>query len=235
MEDRIGLINRIQALSTRTEGDIAQLQDFHVFTGHSYDRYAKMVEADHIRESVYNTRTQTNVISDDLAHILLAYLDNDLPRVVLYQSIAYFESFLFDFLEILVGQKVRREKRKVIKDLLDKSPVASLFAIPSNIEPDSWNTRGWLEFLRQTVGLDIRATDIVQLTELMATRHVWIHAAGIADNDYLLTAGIAARVAAGECLPVSRIYVYEGSDFLRSFVRDIASSTLTRLLDAPQR
>ena len=62
-------------LRKRAIADIERLQDFHAFTGHSYDRYAKMVAAGHLSGTVGNARTSTTLTEKEVADILLAYLD----------------------------------------------------------------------------------------------------------------------------------------------------------------
>src|SRR5688500_16596595 len=89
-------------LRNRAITEIERLQDFHVFTGHSYDRYAKMVAAGHLTGTVTNIRTRTTLTEKEVAHILLSYLDDELPQIVLYQVVSEFERFLFDFLKLLI-------------------------------------------------------------------------------------------------------------------------------------
>lgn len=76
--------NAIFALEVRTLQDFDQLQDFQVFTGFSYDRYVKMAAAGQLPGSVTNLRTNTTLTAAELSNVLLEYLDQELPQVVLY-------------------------------------------------------------------------------------------------------------------------------------------------------
>ncbi len=102
----------ILELRTRAIADIERLQDFHVFTGHSYDRYEKMVAAGHLTGTVTNVRTRAAQTEKEVADLLLSYLDNELPQVVLYQLVSEFERFFFDFLKFLMQQNPRALSQK---------------------------------------------------------------------------------------------------------------------------
>ena len=96
------IADQVQLLGQTTVRDFEQLQDFHVFTGYSYDRFARMASAGQLGGSVQNGRTGTTLSATDLAPILLGYLDAALPQVVLYQVVALFEWFIFDLLALLM-------------------------------------------------------------------------------------------------------------------------------------
>ena len=68
-----------------------------------------MVTAGHIKGTVTNTNTKTSVTSDELSKKLLEYLDIDLPTVIVYQLVSYFDDFYEAFFELLV---VKRDPRK---------------------------------------------------------------------------------------------------------------------------
>jgi hypothetical protein len=102
MADFTSLVERLRNLEKSAVNNIERLQDFHVFTGHSYDRYSRMVEAGHITGSVTNVRTNSDLDVSDLAAWLLKYLDDDLPRVVIYQVVSEFEYFFFELLKLLM-------------------------------------------------------------------------------------------------------------------------------------
>ena len=100
--ERARLVETVRAAEAFATSALAALQDFHVFTGHSYQQYAEMVKAGHIRGSIHNARTGTAVEAVEMASILRGYFDTDLSRVVLYQAVAHFEFFYFGFLAMLL-------------------------------------------------------------------------------------------------------------------------------------
>jgi len=233
------LLDRLNAVASDNINAIVQLQDFQVFTGHSYDRYSKMVDAGHLKESVTNARTNTSASSKDLSRQLIGYLDGELPLVCLYQIVAHFEAFFFDFLALLllhnphalsakrqvtVGEVLEAAQYETLLERLIQAELAGLrYSSPAD----------WFAFLRRIVNLDaIKDTDIARLAELKATRDVCIHNRGIANEIYLGKSGAQARVRAGEQLPVARAHTYESADFLREFIRGLADATIARLAPA---
>ena len=126
----MGLIDELNALKERATSDIRHLQDFHVFTGHSYDRYDKMVAAEHPTDSVTNVRTGNTFDAKQIAELLLKYLDEDLPRVVVYQLVSHFEAFRSDLVKLLRQQNPRalNQRRQIIFAEPDMARLAELKA-----------------------------------------------------------------------------------------------------------
>lgn len=182
-------------IKNRAISQIEQLQDFHVFTGVSYDRYVKMVKAGLIHESITNTRTNTILKEDKLSEILLRYLDRDLPQVIIYQLVSYFDVFYDDLCKIL---KIQRDKNKDInKEFLLLKRLISI----KKISPD----------------------DIKRLVELRETRHKIAHNSGVVDQKYIDKTGSFARAKLGENLPLSRSYLYNSADFIKQIIQELVN------------
>lgn len=233
------LIGQLEVLARDAISDIERLQDFQVFTGHSYDRYSKMVSAGHLKESVQNVRTKSTLPGTDLAKVLLGYLDDDLPRVVLYQAVADYEAFFFAFLAVLlrINPRALSLKRQVtVEDILDAADFDTVLERLIQRELHELQYRSvpeWFDFLARIVKLDgVTAEDIARLAELKATRDIHLHNGGIANDTYLRKAGLLARVSSGNRLPVPRPYVYDGADFLKAFIARKAASARTRFAPA---
>lgn len=190
-------IARLAELKLRAKGEIERLQDFHVFTGHSYDVYSKMVSAKHLAgTTVVNTRTGSTLESADVATELLHYLDDYLPRVVLFELVAVFEDFF-------------RDLQEVAPSLWQRSRVQG---------------RNGDRYRPTLESLGFAAMTVDTLAELMETRHVFAHRGCLADDKYVRNSGVMARVAAGQRLSAPRAYVYESADFLKRLIVEIADS-----------
>jgi hypothetical protein len=222
-------------LRTRALAGIERLQDFQAFTGHSYDRYAKMAEQGQLVESVSNVRTQTTLESKDLASILMNYLDKDLPRIALYQLVSEFEAFFFDFLKLLFQHNPRalaQGRQLTVADVLAHCDRLSLIShlIDNELHGLSYKSvPEWFEYLDKIVRLGVSARDIERLAELKATRDIAAHNAGIANEVYVRKAGSLARARANEALSMSRPYVYDSADFVKGLVRALVDAACARL------
>jgi hypothetical protein len=233
--ERASLVNNLRGAQTFATTAIGDLQDFHVFTGYSYEQYAKTVAGGHVRGTIQNARTQTTLSESDMAPVLLKYLDVDLPRVVLYQAVAHFEFFYFDFLSMLLTFNPRAlspNRQLTAKDVVDASDYQALIGelIQREIIQLQYGAiAAWFAFLKKIVNIDVASEDIARFAELKTTRDVLAHNNGIANDTYLRKAGKLARGVPGQPLSVSRPYVYEAGDFLRAFITRLADSVCERL------
>jgi hypothetical protein len=228
----------ISDLGTAATRAIEQLQDFHSFSGHSYDRYGKMVAAGHVEETITNVRTQFNVSSSELAALLLAYLDNDLPRIVLYQAVSHFEAFFFDFLKVLLqfNPRALSQKRQVtvgeVLDALDSENILETLIARELLDLQYKAPSDWIAFLNKIVNLGLPDDDVARLAELKATRDLHLHNRGVVNDIYLRKAGPLARALLGSLLPISRPYVYDGADLLKRLVDRMCAAARDRLANA---
>jgi len=87
----------IKLLGERTISNIKSIQDFQVFTGHSYSMYLEMVKLGYLNGSVTNIQTQTSISKEEMSKILLGYMDNELQQIVFYEVVACFDYFFVDF------------------------------------------------------------------------------------------------------------------------------------------
>ncbi|MDO8609091.1 MAG: hypothetical protein Q7R95_00950 [bacterium] len=189
-------MNKYKELQIRTIRNFNTLQDFHVFTGYSYDRYEKMVKAGNIKESVYNVRTHNSVKEVELAKILLEYLDEDLPKIVIYQLVSYFDDFFADYL----------------KFVLLKGNI--------NITQNFTDLRKKINISR------INSNDEKRIIELRESRNVIAHRSEIVDKDYIKNVGSFARVTLNSVLPFERPYVYDSADFLKDLVNNLTDAAM---------
>jgi hypothetical protein len=187
--EKASVADRLESLARDRIRAIEALQDFQVFTGHSYDRYSKMVAAGHIKESITNTRTDTSLPAEELAKSLLRLLDTQLPAVCLYELIALLEAFEADLLRLL-------------RDAARARPSSRSAILNCALGPASIGER-----------------DFARISELKATRNVCLHNQGIADDKYIGLSGKSARAVLGVQVPVTRPYVYEAADFTKDLVR----------------
>jgi len=193
------LFGELEMVKNLTISKIEKLQDFQVFTGHSYDRYKKMVVAGHLKENVTNIRTKTNISEKQLSSQLLEYLDKDLPIVITYQLIAHFEDFISSLRNTL-RKKITAFPRRYLN-----------------------NNETLFKYLK------IRKVDIYRYLELDETRDVFAHKGGIADEKYIKRAKQFARARIKEPLPIGRPYTYDSADFLKLFIGKIISRVQTKL------
>jgi hypothetical protein len=197
-----------------------------------------MVAVGHITGTVTNVRTQSNVTSQDLAAVLLGYLDDDLPRVVLYEAVSQFEALFFNLVGSLLqfNPKALSQKRQVtVGDVLGASDYNHLLQalIAREVSELQYKTPAdWFAFLGKIINLDLRDDDVLRLAELKATRDVHLHNRGVVNEIYLRKAGPLARAALGFALPVGRPYVYDGIDFLKGFAKRLCGAVRDRLLPA---
>jgi hypothetical protein len=236
MADFPSLVERLHDLETSAVNNIERLQDFHVFTGHNYDRYSKMVEAGHLTGSVTNVRTNSTLDVSDLAARLLKYLDDDLPRVVIYQVVSEFEDFFFEFLKLFVRnntQALSQQRELKVKDVLDRPDMEQLieFLIQKELHELRYNNvQAWFTYLKRVINLhSIKPEDSVRIAELKATRDVFAHNQGIANDIYVGKAGDLARAQPGQQLTLSRPYLYGSSDYLKSLVSKLTEEACSRL------
>jgi hypothetical protein len=108
-------MDEIKLLGEKTCSNIKSIQDFQVFTGHSYAMYLEMVRLGHLSGSVQNTQTQTNLSKEEMSKILSGYLDNELQQIVFYEVVACFDYFFVDFskLKRIPGNLKFEEKLKI--------------------------------------------------------------------------------------------------------------------------
>ncbi|OGK11480.1 hypothetical protein A2954_06420 [Candidatus Roizmanbacteria bacterium RIFCSPLOWO2_01_FULL_37_12] len=189
-------MSKFRKLEKSTIQKINQLQDFHVFTGFSYDRYEKMVKAGYEKGSVYNTRTDTSVKEIELSKILFTYLDRELPKIVIYQLVSYLDDFFIEFLGLLMlKQTINIENN--FKDFRSKMNIANITPI-----------------------------DESSLIELRESRHIIAHRSGIADISYIKNAGSAARASLNNLLTFDRPYVYDSADFLKRIIHSLTKAAI---------
>jgi hypothetical protein len=231
----MSIVDRLLELRKCATADIERLQDFHVFTGHSYNCYAQMVAAGHMIGTVTNVRTSTTLPYEQVADILLTYLDEDLPRVVLYQVVSDFEAFFFDFLKLLLQQNphaLSQRRQLTVQEVLAQPDLAKLisYLIERELHELQYKSvQEWFEYLEKVINLGlVGASEINRLAELKATRDIVAHHAGIANDIYVRKAGGLARACPGESLSVSRPYVYDSADFLKRLVSDLTDAAYTR-------
>lgn len=236
MKDSAPLLDRFRELAARARSDIERLQDFHVFTGFSYDGFNKMVGAGHLTGSVTNVRTSTNLPVADVASILLNYLDEELPRVVIYQVVSHFEEFFFDFLAVLLQNNpsaLPAEQKITVKEVLAAPDMDSLIMqlIEKKLSDLKFKrVEEWFHYLDKVIRLDALTSDEqARLAELKATRDVVAHNAGVANDVYVRKAGRLARAQPEEYLVVTRPYVYESADFLKVVISRLTEAALARL------
>ena len=230
------IIQEIAILGRESINQIEALQDFHVFTGYSYDRFRKMVEAGHVLGTVTNARTQTNVQVTELAETLLVYLDNDLPRVILYQAVSNFETFFFTFLSLLLtnnAHPLARNRQVSVDEVLGhptKDSLVSALIDRELHEVQYKNVQGWFAYLARVMKIpDVDDAQIGRLAEAKASRDVLAHNAGVANEIYRHKSGHLARAGVGEPLPVTRLYVYDTSDFLKDLISRLTKGAVDRL------
>jgi hypothetical protein len=230
------LVEQLRRVASLTTRKIEQLQDFHAFTGHSYDRYSKMSAAGHLKGSVTNARTKTVLRDDELAAVLLGYLDNELASIVVYQLVSTFEDFFFDFVELLLRNNPHAlsQKRQVaVEDIIAAADMPSLIGYLINSELENLRYKRvdeWFAFLRKVIGLSsIKPEDIERIAELKASRDILAHNASITNDIYVRKAGKLARGEPGQRLPMTRPYVYGSADFLKEFISRLATDAESRL------
>lgn len=230
------VVEKLRNLEACAVSNIERLQDFHVLTGYSYDRYSKMVEAGHLSGSVKNIRTGTNLDVAQVAKQLLKYLDDDLLRVVIYQVISDFEAFFFDFLELIVRNNphaLSQQRHVTVSDVLNNSDMDHLlkYIIQKELHELQYkNVYDWFTYLQKLIHLkSIGSEDVGRIAELKATRDAFAHNEGIANDIYISKAGDRARAEAGQRLTLSRPYLYDSADFLKRLVSDLTEAACSRL------
>lgn len=231
------LIEELRKLEARALTNIERLQDFQAFTGHSYDRYSQMVDAGHLTGTVQNVRTKTNLNVTEIAKLLLEFLDDDLLRVSLYQVIADFEDFFFDFLTLLSQNNphgaLSEQQPLTVKDVLAWPNREQLInhLIEKKLHKLSYKSvNDWFKQLDKVLGrVSPRPEDITRIAEIKATRDIFAHNGGVANDIYIGKAGNLARAEDGQPLELSRPYVYDSSDFLKHQVINLTEAACTRL------
>lgn len=233
----VDAIEANRALGAQATTQIEKLQDFHVLTGHSYGRYKEMVEAGHVTGSVTNVRTNSSMKVDEVASLLMTYLDDELPSVVIYQIISSFEWFFFEFLAQLLRHNPHasaQDRHVTVKEVIDAPDKGALLERIIDMELQKLRFKRveeWFEYLSRVINLpDLQAEDIGRLAELKATRDILAHNAGVANEIYLTKAGDNARAEAGNPLPITRPYLYDSADFVKRLISTLSEAAAARLL-----
>ena len=166
-------------------------------------------------------------------------LDDDLPRVALYQAVSHYETFLFEFLAMLLRinpYALSPKKQLTVDEVLDAGAFDALVERLIQRELNELRYRSvpdWFRFLGKIVNLNaVSQPDIDRVSELKATRDAHLHNRGIANETYVRKAGGLARAQAGQPVLVSRPYVYDAVDFLKDFIARKAASARERLTPA---
>lgn len=231
-----GTIEKIENLASHASQTITRLQDFVVLTNYVYSRYAEMVKEGHIRGSVVNAQTETQLNDSELARIVFQYGHDDLPKVVLYEAVAIYETFFFSFLGILLRHNPRAlsQRRQVaVEQIVEAGDFEILLdkLIDTELHDLSYKSvRDWFVFLGKIIKVDaVSAPDIERLAEIKATRDIHLHNAGIVNETYTRKAGSRGRAKYGQKLPVEIPYVYEGAKLLKALIAQHAAAVRSRL------
>jgi len=222
MDTELGLIHG------EADYNLLTLRDFHVFTGHCYGEYYKQVTGGYIKGVVHNGRTGTNLDTKCVADYAMEYLDDELPRVVLYQTVSHFEAFIFDLLRLLFLNNpfaMKSEQTLTANEILEKRNWENLTRglIENKLHGLQYkNVRDWFTVLDGILkSPPVSKQDIERLAELKASRDLVAHNQGRVNETYIRKAGALARAKIGELIPITRPYVYEAGDFLSDLIKRI--------------
>jgi hypothetical protein len=231
----MSVIRRLETLRDRAVGDFTRLQDFQELTGTSYGVFEKAVSAG-LTANSFSTGSMTILDAKQVAEVLRRYLDDDLPRIAIYQIVAEFEAFFFDFHALLLEHNpraLRQDRQIAVRDVMTHKGLNSLIAELIRDEGHELayqKVQVWFERLRNVVNLKaISDADVEHIAEIKATRDIVAHNAGIANDIYIVKAGKAARAAVGETLPVTRPYTYESARFLKEMIKKMTDAATARL------
>lgn len=224
----------IRALRTRTITDLVSAHDYYTETKEAWRLLRREIAAGRRLKVRYDV-TGSVTTREELVERSRVYVVDELASSTFQQFLSIFEAFLFDFLGLwlaaypqsLSGKKV---DFRAVLELPDKQAIIRLVVGRELNEVLYERPSGWFDYLEERAKLGCPSPEeIGRIAEAKATRDVFVHNRGIANNSYLAKAGELARVAVGEFAELPGPYHRAVWDLLRKVVADIADAALAKL------
>jgi hypothetical protein len=231
----VAIADEIDALARRTQNDLDDLHNFGVHVHVIWEQFKRWAKAGNRLKSK-NSRTKTEVTEGDLVNRYARYRITYVHGLGFVQLTTILESFVFDFLRLLLTNDPRHLAQKkqievgVVLAAADKDAIVWLIVERELNELKYDRPRAWFDYLNRIVNLGCPTQDeIERVAEMKAARDLVIHNAGIVNAIYLDKAGSKARYALGETVVIDRAYFDDGWKLAKGLVDDIVASAKRRL------
>jgi hypothetical protein len=168
----------------------------------------------------------------DLVDFRETYEGEMIAPMILQRYLSAFESFMVGFLRLLLRESPGVLASKTIKlgDLLAKGSIDAVLddAIEERILQATYGKpKDWFDFVNTIQRLGCPSDDeIARFAELKATRDVFEHNDGTANDVYLAKSGAKARFTLGRAVEVPDIYLFDARTLLTKMCEDMAAALL---------
>lgn len=230
----MSVVSATAALETQALGEFDSLMAYCLRTTEAWNSLQEMVSAGHASKVLYPP-TGTHANAQQLALLAEQYRQQFLLPFAFQHLASIFESFLFDFLKIiLVNNPIQLSQKKQIEvglalSVPDRATLIDLIAERELNEIKYRKPREWFEFLEKLIHLGCPApNEIDALAEMKACRDVLSHNAGITNQVYLDKAGALARWVLNERIVIDPPYFQDCWTLARKIVHDLGTTAVAR-------
>lgn len=184
--------------------------------------------------SVTNRSTGLTLNGQQLAHKGQSYVTDYLAKSTLQDFVAIFEQFLFEFLTQWLSAYPQMLAKKelsfeLVLNSVDRQAIIKSVVEKHLLELAYSRLPKWFSYMEDRVKLGCPSSDeIERLSEIKATRDVFVHAGGIANEVYVDKSMGRARVASGEQLTIPDTYHRESWELIRKVVTKISGRAIAK-------
>ena len=237
----MAVVDDIQALAVRANGDLDDLHDFGAHIHVMWARFKLWVQAGNTLQS-RNKKTASVVSERDLIKSYTRYRTRYLQAFSFVQLSTVLEAFLFDFLRLLLTNEPRHLAQKkqievsVALSAVDREALVLIIAERELNELKYDRPKAWFDYMNRIIRLGCPTEDEVErIAEMKAARDLLIHNSGIVNRTYLDKAGAKARYAAGEQVVIDQQYFDECWLLAKKLVGEIPTKAMHRLSRSASR
>lgn len=173
----------------------------------------------------------------DLALMFGAYLNTGLYRSFLIAAVSEFESYLFDTMRLVLAKEPKllaigpkggnaADSPLNLEDLIkyDKDELLRRLINRRLDNVSYFQPVEYLKYVQKVIDQDTKADSFQEFVEIKASRDIYIHANGIANETYLEKVGDKKRANDGEELPINADYFQKSIKAMKQCCKAIADA-----------
>jgi hypothetical protein len=222
-------VDDLKSLIQRINGELDDWHNFYEHTKTVWRTFQQMAN-DGLKLTAENETTGQKYTAQDLVGLSQYYMTEILAPFALQKFSSTFESFISDFLRILLFRKpgVLGKKSLSLGDVIKAGAVTTLIsdAIEEKLNQIRYEkVKDWFEFVDSVQKLGCPAADeIERVAEIKATRDIIEHNSGIVNKIYLGKAGAKSRFKEGDNIEVADTYLRESWELLKKICNDMTNA-----------
>lgn len=229
----MALADDLQTLRERVVTELTSAYDYYADTKSAWRIVHRSIATGHTF-IVRNMTTGTITTHADLANRARGYIAKEVVESTFQQFISIFEGFYFELLRLWLtaypqslGKKTASFKS--ILELPDKAAIVDSVIRRELIEIVYDRPTEWFAYLNVKVQLGCPTPDeIEQIAEAKATRDIFVHNGGIANQMYQSKAGAKARFQPGQRMDIPEHYHRQTWELVHKLVLDLANAAIAK-------